>query len=244
MLLLFVSKMRVEPFGVGSVLHVTNRGVRGAGIVRDEDDRARFERSLYYLNDTHTDPYWHRAVADMSPFSRPEDWPERDPLVRILAWTLLSNHFHLLLQETREGGVAKFMQRLGGSLSSCFNAKYRERGSLFQGSYHARLVSKDEHRQYLVFYILIKNVLEMYPGGLPAAYANFDRAWEWAMRYRYSSLPTFVSRNQSPIIDDPEDLISGFADTEKMYKKEALELLDFYIQSRGEEFSDLMLEAW
>jgi putative transposase len=236
--------MRVEPFGIGSVLHITNRGVRGADIVRDGDDRARFRRSLYYLNDTHTDPYWHRSVADLPVFSRPKDWPEREPIVRILAWTLLSNHFHLLLQETTEGGIAKFMQRLGGSLSTCFNAKYQERGSLFQGSYRARLVSQDEHRQYLIFYVLIKNVLEMYPGGLSAARTDFDQAWEWAVQYPHSSLHGSIFGSPSPIIDDPEDLINSIINAKEDYKNEARELLDFYLQSKGEEFNNLMLESW
>lgn len=236
--------MRVEPFGVGSVLHVTNRGVRGANIVCDDEDRKRFIRSLYYLNDTHADPYWHRVVADISPFSRPEDWPEREPIVRILGWTLLSNHFHLLLQEITEGGIAKFMQRLGGSMSTCFNAKYKERGSLFQGSYHARLVSQDEHRQYLAFYVLVKNVFEMYPGGLSKVYSDFDHAWKWAKEYPYSSLRDCVSENSSPILDDPEDLIGSLISVGDTYKKEARELLSFHLQSRGEEFKSLMLEDW
>lgn len=236
--------MRIEPFGVGSVLHVTNRGVRGAHIVCDDEDRKRFVRSLYYLNDTHTDPYWHSAVTDIPLFSRPTDWPEREPIVHVLGWTLLSNHFHLLLQEITEGGVAKFMQRLGGSMSTCFNAKYKERGSLFQGSYHARLVSQDEHRQYLAFYVLVKNVLEMYPGGLSNAYSNFDHAWEWAKEYPYSSLHDCLSGNSSPILDDPEDLIGSLVGIGNTYKEEALGLLDFHLLSRGEEFKNLMLENW
>lgn len=236
--------MRIEPFGIGSVLHVINRGVRGANIVCDEEDRKRFARSLYYLNDTHTDPYWHSAVANIQPFSRPANWPEREPIVGILGWTLLSNHFHILLQEIIEGGVAKFMQRLGGSMSTCFNAKYNEKGSLFQGSYRARLVSQDEHRQYLVFYVLVKNVLEMYPGGLSNAYSDFDHAWEWAMKYQYSSLRNCISGEVSPIIDDPEELIGSFIGTGNAHKKEAKELLDFYLQSKGEDFKNIMLEEW
>lgn len=236
--------MRIEPFGVDSVLHITNRGVRGVNIVCDEEDRKRFVRSLYYLNDTHADSYWHRAVADIPSFSRPADWPEREPIVRILGWTLLSSHFHLLLQEITEGGVAKFMQRLGGSMSTCFNAKYQERGSLFQGSYHARLISQDEHRQYLVFYVLVKNVLEMYPGGLSNAYSDFDHAWEWAVKYSYSSLRDCISGKSSPILDDPEDLIESFVGVGDTYKKEAKELLSFHLQSRGEDFKNLMLEDW
>lgn len=234
--------MRIEPFGINSVLHVTNRGVRGADIVRDKDDQERFVQSLFYLNDTHADPYWHRAVADIPLFSRPEGWPKREPIVRILAWTLLSNHFHLVLQEIVEGGVAKFMQRLGGSLSTCFNAKYNEKGSLFQGSYRARLVRDDEHRQYLVFYVLIKNVLEMYPGGLSAAYVNFDRAWEWAVQYPHSSLKDVVTGKPSPIIDDPDNLVSHAFGIGSDLKTEARELLDFYLGLKTDEFKLLMLD--
>src|SRR3989338_8668550 len=149
--------MRVEPHGIDSILHVTKRGARGLDIVRDEHDRHRFGKLLFYLNDTFSDTNWIDALKYRRPLERPEHWPEREPLVRILAWTLLSNHFHLLLEEIREGGTAKFMQRLCGSMSMCFNLKYKEKGSIFQGAYHARAVTEDAHIQYLMFYILIKN---------------------------------------------------------------------------------------
>jgi len=240
---MLIYDMRVEPFGVDSMIHVTLRGTRGTDIVRDTEDKSRLARSLFYLNDTHTDSYWHRSVAELAPFARPDHWPESDPLVRILAWTLLSNHLHLLVQEIREGGTAKFMQRFGGSTTKCFNAKYGEKGSLFQDSYHARVVDEDAHRQYLAFYVLVKNVLDMYPGGLSAAHNNFDHAWEWAKQYPYSSLGNIVAGTASPIIDDPDGLMSDIIIGDE-YKQEAKELLDFHLVTRGEEFSNLMLEPW
>jgi len=233
-----------EPRGLGSILHMTSRGVRGTNIVIDNADRSRFIRSLFYLNDTYADPYWHSIVSQLPPFTRPTHWPEREPLVRILAWTLLSNHFHILAQETREDGTTKLMQRLGGSMSKCYNAKYKEKGSLFQGAYHARAVSEDAHLNYLAFYILVKNVLEMYPRGLAAASVNFDDAWEWAKRYPYSSFRDIISGTASPILDDEDNLIAGVIGTGDDYKQEARELLNFYIASHGGDFKDLMLEPW
>lgn len=236
--------MRVEPFSIGSVVHVTKRGARGLDIVRDSGDRNLFVKSLFLLNDTHTEPNWHRETAELPLFERPEHWPPREPLVRILAWTLLSNHFHLLLQETRENGVTKFMQRLGGSMSLCFNLKYKEKGSLFQGAYHARAVSETSHMNYLVFYILVKNVLEMYPGGLSAAYDNFDNAWEWASRYQFSSFKNHISGASSPLVDDPDGLLGGILGRGNTSKKEMRELLALHRSSRGEEFKELSLESW
>ncbi len=225
-------------------MHVIQHGTRDAHIVREGADRQRFTETLCYLNDTHTDPMWRRAIASLDPFSRPEHWPERDPLVRILAWTLLDNHFHLLVQEIREGGLAKFMQRFGGSLSMYFNMRYKEKGSLFQSSYRARTVTENEHYQYLAFYILVKNVLDMYPGGLKAAHENFDDAWEWAKQYPYSSFRDVVSGTASPILGDEEGLVAGIISVGDTYKQEARELLDFHLAARGEGFKDIMLEPW
>ncbi|MBI2410188.1 transposase [Candidatus Kaiserbacteria bacterium] len=236
--------MRLEPYSVDSIVHVTKRGVREMDIVRDDEDRWRSTRSLLLLNDTYTDPNWHREAAKLPAFERPSHWPEREPLVRILAWTLLSNHFHLLLQEIRKGGTAKFMQRIGGSMSMCFNLKYEEKGSIFQGAYHGRVVERGEHLNYLAFYILVKNVLEMYPGGLRAALVNFDDAWEWACRYPFSSLPGLIFENPIPIVDDAEGLMAEVIGSGDSFKGEARELLEAHMASRGEDFKSIMLEPW
>lgn len=236
--------MRIEPRGVGSIIHITNRGARGMDIVRDVPDRNNFVRTLYYLNDTHTDHNWRREIVGLGMFERPASWPEREPLAQVLAWTLLSNHFHLLVQESQEGGVAKLMQRISGSISMSFNLKYKEKGGLFQSSYYSKTVDANEHFSYLVFYILVKNVLDMYPGGLVAARNNFDYAWEWAKQYQYSSFHDTISGTVSSIINDEENLISSIVGSGGVYKKEARELLDLHLTTRGEEFKDIMLEVW
>lgn len=236
--------MRVEPRGIGSIIHITNRGVRGMDIVRNISDKNNFIRTLYYLNDAHTDRNWRREIANLDVFERPTSWPEREPLVHVLAWTLLSNHFHILVQEIREGGAAKLMQRISGSLSMSFNLRYKEKGSLFQGGYHGKTVETDTHLSYLAFYILIKNVLDLYPDGLTAARDNFDDAWEWAKRYQYSSFRDIISGTVSPILDDEDKLITSIISQGDAYKQEARELLDFHMKTRGEEFKDLMLESW
>lgn len=213
-------------------------------IIRDKNDRRRFVKSLFLLNDSYSDSNWHRDTEQLPLYVRPSHWPEREPLVRILAWALLSNHFHFLLQEIQEGGTAKFMQRLGGSMSMCFNLKYGGKGSIFQSAYHARVVEEDAHLQYLAFYILIKNVLEMYPGGLKAASADFDNAWEWAIRYPFSSLPGIISGEPTPIVDDSEELITSIIGSGDSFKHEAKGLLEMHIATRGEDFKTIMLEPW
>src|SRR3989338_4214334 len=227
--------MRIEPYTVGSIVHALKRGARGMDIVMDKADSWQFMKSLYLLNDVYSNRNWHRETADLLLFKRPESWPEREPLARILAWVLMPNHFHLLLQEKKEGGIAKFMQRFCGSMSLCFNLKYESKGSIFQGAYKAKRVDDDSYLRHLAFYIQVKNVLELYPGGLVAALSNFDDAWDWALKYPFSSLPDYVLvlGKKSPIIDDHEGLITSIHE-ESLSKQDAYEILALYNSSKLE----------
>lgn len=126
----------------------------------------------------------------------------------------------------------------------CFNQKYREKGSLFQSSYHSKAIEADAHLNYLAFYILVKNTLEMYPGGLAAAHAHFDDAWEWAMQYSFSSLRDHALGEPSPIINDPDDLMAAIINPIDSFKEESRELLARHVHAKGADYSDIMLEDW
>jgi hypothetical protein len=235
--------MRVNPHGVGSVVHLIQRGARGLPIVRDKADRYDFVRCLFLLNDTYQDPNWRKTMIGKPLFRRPETWPEQEPLVSILAWTLLDNHFHLLVREEREGGIAKFMQRLCGSLSNRSNKKYREHGSLFQGGYRGRTVDTDEYLQYVHAYITVKNTFEMLPGGLKRAFDDFDKAWEKAGEYPFCSFRTAAYSDLSLLLNMP--LLEDLGLLRKDFKKYARSMLTIHAQGKSDlPYKDLMLEDW
>ena len=214
--------MRKEGFGVGSFVHVFNRGNRKQEIVRDEGDRIRFLQMLYYFNDEYSEPNLFRSLAKRwksdfySGFERPDEWPERKQLVNLHAHILKDNHFHLVLEEITEGGTTKFMRKLGTGMTNRFNTRYKETGKLFQGSYKARLVDNENYFRHLFVYLHIKNAFEMYPGGLQQALAHFDDAYEFAVRYPYSSLSHYVRRDPSPVIDTDEMFRAAFPDQREM----------------------------
>lgn len=170
-------------------------------IANDELDRRRFVRLLYYLNDEYRSDFWEEDVRLMQAFERPAHWPKRDPLVSVVAWTLMPNHFHLVLEEIQEGGVSRFMQSLCGSMTRHFNEKYDEQGSIFQGAYQSRTIEGEAYSRWIIPYVLAKNVFEMYPGGYQKAIAEFDRAWRWATEeYEFSSLMDHSSNRDLPIV--------------------------------------------
>lgn len=237
-------RMRVEPYSVGSILHVVKRGARGMQITRDTNDQQRFVSLLFYLNDEFKSDYWEDEIALLASFERPDHWPERKPLVDLLSYTLMPNHFHLLIKEIREGGTAKFMQRLGGSMSTYHNLKYQETGSIFQGSYKSRTVDTDAYLRYVAAYGMTKNVFELYPrGGLVGAHKNFEDAWQWALTYPYSSFASLAGKSDSPDSGESdfpvlaqENLLYEMFPTSDSFKTSSRDMISAYIQKHADEY--------
>lgn len=206
-----IDLMRKEPFFVGDIVHVYNRGNRKQAIVHDDEDKLNFLLGLYYLNNKES---LSRPLARVKEFLHlrsnlrpdgnfewPSDWSVRDPLVKIHTFSLLENHYHIILEEIEEGGISQFMRKLSNSMTGYFNMKYEETGRLFQSSYKACRVNSDNYFRYLAIYIMVKNIFELYPGGIRKALKNFDDAFDFAVKYKYSSLSSYAGKEISPIID-------------------------------------------
>lgn len=61
------------------------------------------------------------------------------------AYVLMSNHAHILVTQSRLGGLSKMMQSLGRRYVKRFNEINRRTGTLWEGRYKASLVSTDEY---------------------------------------------------------------------------------------------------
>jgi len=217
--------MRKEPFGIGSFVHVFNRGNRKQEIVRDDKDRWNFVQMLYYFNSNYSplNPMQTLKKILKSDFNTkliwPSGWPERKQFVNIHAFILLDNHFHLILEELIENGVAKFMQKLGTGMTNRFNKRHKETGRLFQGAYKARLIDDENYFRHLFAYLHIKNAFGMYPGGLKRAIANFDAAYDFAIGYQFSSLGHYVLKsdfNMGKLIGSDEMFRTAFPNPDEM----------------------------
>src|SRR5713226_9346510 len=94
----------------GGRYHVTARGNERRAIYRNDRDRFHFMEVLAEL-------------------------PERYG-VRVHAYALMDNHFHLLL-ETPEANLSRAMQWFNVSYCVWFNRRHQRAGHLFQGRFKA-----------------------------------------------------------------------------------------------------------
>jgi putative transposase len=190
---------RYTTFAPGEYYHVYNRGVEKRTIFHDTNDYYRFQQLLYIAN---TVDYVN--VRDLFlQYKTLYQVPKDEPLVSIGAYCVMLNHFHILLTPLVEGGVGKFMNKLGTSYSMYFNRRYERTGRLFEGSYKAKHASDDRYLKYLYAYIHLNPVRNKYPHN-----TSGETLLTAAAQYSYSSLPDYVwpqdGREESVIIDSSQ----------------------------------------
>lgn len=79
-------------------------------------------------------PYRIRHMQDMNLTGVVEVW----------AYCLMPDHFHLLVRQYREKGIAELMRRMLTGFVMDYNRKYKRRGMLWDGVYRAALVEEGE----------------------------------------------------------------------------------------------------
>ena len=225
MLTLRVSKynqsMRKEAIILDSFVHIINRGTKQMPIYRQKSDLWRILFSLFYINN-HSSKNWTRELKknNLGPqnFIWPDTFGERKPIVSIIGFTIMTNHFHLILKEIVDGGISNFMHKFTMGHSKFINAKYNETGALFQGEFQSRILDTDEYLRRVAVYVMVKNTFELYPkGGLTGAIKDFEGAWEWALTYPFSSFRFYANNTDSPILD--KDLLGEIFDSPEEFKE-------------------------
>ena len=173
--------------------HVLNRGVEKRDIVMDDRDRARFIHDLYVMNDANIVQHIYQPQRQ-GPLSY-----SRRQLVRIHAFCLMNNHYHLLLSPISEGGISAFMQKFNMGYSKYFNERYKRTGVLWQGKHKKIRIERDAHFMYVPYYIHLNpldyGMRSWREGRVPDVNAALKklRAYRWSSHFDYLGVRNFPS---------------------------------------------------
>ncbi len=154
----------------GLCYHVLNRGNGRASVFHEDPD---YEAFVDLLLDA-------RARLDM----------------RILAYCLMPNHFHLVLWPIGDGDLSRWMQWLTTAHVRRHHRKYGSSGHVWQGRFKAFPIEQDDHLLTVLRYVE-RNALR---AGLTKRAAD----WPWSsLRWRATRMPPGLV-DSSPI-DLPPD---------------------------------------
>lgn len=232
--------MRKVKFAKNNIYHIYNRGVEKRDIFLGDNDRWRFLQGLFLFNDLKTSAslLWdlERAHGTVT-FSVLREYfgnkrEVRKPIVRILADCLMPNHYHLLVEELEDGGVTKFMHKLGTGYTNYFNEKYNRVGSLFQGPFKAILVDDDIYLQYLLIYINVVNPGQLIRSELGEGDEGLRAIMKFAKEYPWSTHQEYLAVRESIIID--KGVLAQVFSTPKQYEE-----FVFTVLPQKEKFEDI-----
>ncbi|MDG6400977.1 transposase [Pseudomonas quasicaspiana] len=82
---------------------------------------------------------------------------ERDDLVQSLAWVVMPDHFHWLL-ELKSGSLSQAVGRTKSLTCAAVNAAQGRTGSIWQQGFHDRAVRRDEDLKALARYVVMNPV--------------------------------------------------------------------------------------
>ena len=137
--------------------HALNRGNAKSDIFKKDSDFHAFERIL-------------------------AEGLERYPC-QILAYQLMSNHWHLVLRPTEDGGMSNFLRWVTLTHTQRYHAHYGTSGEghVYQGRFKSFPIQNDEH-----FFVVARYVER---NALRANLVDRAEQWRWGSLYRWLTTP-------------------------------------------------------
>jgi len=186
----------------------------------DDKDYYRFIHDLFEFNDQ------QRVQSNFRRFNakshavgvRAIKRRERKLLVKIHAFCLMPNHYHLLLSPMIESGVAMFMQKLNGGYVQYFNQRHERAGTLFERKYKSVLVDSQAHFLHLPYYIHLNPLDMVAPEWRERKINDLSKALDYLDGYKWSSHLDYSGKQNFPSVTQRDFLLEVFGGT-KGYEK-------------------------
>ena len=154
-------------FTTNEFYHIFDRGVDKRKIFLDKRDYIRFMHDLYEFNDINPAKQFFRfkkeeenvgnrvsnIVSNIESNIVLSAGRRREVLVKIHAFVLMPNHYHLLVEQIKEGGITLFIRKLHVGYTKAFNSRYKRVGHLLQGPFKSIHIEDDIHLGFLICYL-------------------------------------------------------------------------------------------
>lgn len=184
--------------------HVINRGIDGRRLFLDSGDYVRFVHNMYEFNDAAPAIGLARRDQRDANVGLRKSYI-RKLLVKVHGWCLMKDHYHLLLSELVDGGLAAFMRKINVGYANYYNGRYERHGHLLQGKTKKILLGQQAHFLYVLHYIHL-NPLDYLPGVAmwrerdKSSIESPETALNYLNRYRWSSYLDYCGTRNFPSI--------------------------------------------
>ena len=155
-----MSKKRGLVFANDEYYHIYNRGIDRRVTFTNKREYQRALQLLWFYQYAAIPIRYSRynEVEAQLKTTYLEQMKSSGKLVEIVAFSLMPNHFHLLIKQRQEQGIATYIANFVNAYTKYFNTKHQRTGALFQGIFKAVYVESEEQLVHLVRYIHLNPV--------------------------------------------------------------------------------------
>ncbi|HAE36852.1 MAG: Transposase [Candidatus Nomurabacteria bacterium GW2011_GWF2_35_66] len=188
--------IRKVNFVHGEYYHIYNRGNSKQKIFQDKEDYEYFLKLLFIANGEEKFKF-HFLEGNVYEAKR------GNQLVGIGAYVLMPNHFHILITETQEGGISKFLHKVSSGYSHYYNKKYERTGSLFEGKFKSEYIDNNRYFKYLFSYIHLNPIKLIQKNWKEEGIKEKENILYFLNDYKYSSYKDYlnISRQENLILN-------------------------------------------
>lgn len=84
---------------------------------------------------------------------------QKEVPVKLHAYTIMPNHFHLLIEQLTDGGISHYMGRILKSFTYIYNKKVNRRGTLWESKFKSKVILDDAYYLQCIRYFHINPLL-------------------------------------------------------------------------------------
>jgi len=208
---------RIEPLITDCIYHVFNKTIDKKEILGEDFGDLMLKISSYYKSSKAKVSY--SRLKEIDPIIRDQIfkrvYSRKFFRIEIFSYCLMSTHFHFLLKQKKDNGIAKFISDTLNAFTRTVNLITERKGPLFLTQFKAVRIKNEEQLIHVSRYIH----LNPYSSGLVN---NFDDL----ISYKWSSLKNYLLGEKSNLVDI-NYLLSIFNNDRKRYKKFIFDNADY-----------------
>jgi len=191
----------------GEIYHIVIRAIEELKLFRDQRDYFRMIHDLFEFNDEKSTSSYYRQEQNLTRIVLRHK--NRECLVEVLAFCLMPNHVHLLVKQLRDGGISKFMRKIGAGYGGYYNKKYHRSGHLFQGKYRIVHIKSDKQLITVFVYIHTNPVAILVPNWKEKGIKGreLQKIIEFLENYQWSSYLDYLGNRNFPSLTVREFLL-------------------------------------
>lgn len=136
---------------------------------------------------------------------------EHPPLVNLLDFSLVVNHYHFYLLPTTENAIPSLISKLNNGFAKSFNLIHNRKDAVFGSRYKNTIVKTDIQSAAVSRYVSIINPLDVFqPRWREEGLKNREKAFNFLVDYKFSSFPDRMGKRSAKILA-PQEILKRYS---------------------------------